>query len=225
MAEHINPEMNKEAFNCPICGAYAKQIWSYAYGYEKRHSEIHGNQKSTGNIDEFAFSRCTHCNNNSIWKLDKNALIYPKNSSRNFDLTDIPKDLADDYEEACLVISDSPKASSALSRRCLQGLLREQGFSAKSLAQEIQSAIDSKTLPSHICDSLDAIRNIGNFAAHPMKDTNSGTVVPVEPGEAEWNLDVIQSLSDFFYVQPAKMQARKDALNAKLKSIGKPEMK
>lgn len=224
MAEHVNPEMNKDAFNCPICGAYAKQIWSYASGYDKKIADI-GGQRATGNIDEFAFSRCAHCNNNSIWNLDKSSLIYPKSSTRNFDLTNIPKDLADDYEEACLVLSDSPKASSALSRRCLQGLLREQEYSAKSLAQEIQLAIDSKTLPSHICDSLEAIRNIGNFAAHTMKDTNSGAVVPVEPGEAEWNLDVIESLFDFYYIQPAKMQARKDALNEKLRSIGKPEMK
>ena len=155
MAEHINPEMNKEAFNCAICGAFAKQIWSYAYGYEKRYAEINDGQRRTGIIDEFAFSRCTHCNQNSIWRLDKNSMIYPKNTSRNFDLTKIPKDLADDYEGACLVISDSPKANSALSRRFLQGILRAQGFTAKSLAQEIQLAIDSKSLPSHICDSLD----------------------------------------------------------------------
>lgn len=225
MAEHINPEINKEAFNCPICGAFAQQEWSYGYGFDKKSAEIRGRKDWTGDIDGFAFSKCSHCENHSIWNTEKSSLIYPKNNTRNFDLTEIPKDFADDYEEACLVISDSPKASAALSRRCLQALLRDQGFVAKSLAQEIQDAIDSNKLPSHISDSLDAIRNIGNFAAHPMKDTNSGEVVPVEPGEADWNLDVLESLFDFFYIQPAKMKARKDALNAKLKSIGKPEMK
>lgn len=225
MADYVNPAYDKEAFNCPICGAYAQQHWSYAYGYDKRSSDKHGVRKNTENIDSFVFSRCSHCKNNSVWIIEKKNLIFPKNTTRNFDQTHIPKDLAEDYEEACLVLTDSPKASSALSRRCLQGLLREQGYSSKSLAQEIQLAIDSNSLPSHICDSLDAIRNIGNFAAHPMKDNNSGAVVPVEPGEAEWNLDVLESLFDFFYIQPAKMQARKDALNAKLQSIGKPEMK
>jgi hypothetical protein len=33
---------------------------------------------------------------------------------------------------------------------------------------------------------LDAIRTIGNFAAHPIKSTSSGEIVDVEPGEAEW---------------------------------------
>ena len=225
MAEHIHPEINKEAFNCAICGAFAQHEWSYGFGFDKQYAEMSGSKNWTGDITGFAFSKCSHCKNHSIWGLEKSSLIYPKNSARNFDLTQIPDELANDYEEACLVLSDSPKASSALSRRCLQSILRAQGFKHKSLAQEIQDAIDSNTLPSHISDSLDAIRNIGNFAAHPMKDTNSGAVVPVEPGEAEWNLDVIESLFDFFYVQPAKTKARRDALNAKLKSIGKPEMK
>lgn len=225
MAEHINPQINLDAFNCPICGAFAQQEWSYAKGYDKAIANIQGATKWTSNLTGFSFSQCSRCQNHSIWLNKNNSLIYPKNSMRNFDLTEIPKDLATDYEEACLVLSDSPKASAALSRRCLQSMLRVQGFESKSLAQEIQNAIDNGKLPSHIEESLDAIRNIGNFAAHPMKDTNSGEVVSVEPGEAEWNLDVIESLFDFFYLQPAKMRERKDALNAKLKAIGKPEMK
>jgi len=225
MAEYVNPRLDLEAFNCPICGAFAKQIWSYATGYDKRIMDISGIAKATFKIYGFAFSRCSHCESDSIWNIKKQILVYPKNTARNFDLTNIPQDMAEDYEEACMVIGDSPKASAALSRRCLQAILREQGFKAKSLAQEIQKVIDSKTLPSHISDSLDAIRNIGNFAAHPTKDTNSGEIVPVEPGEAEWNLDVVEALFDFYYIQPAKMKIRKDALNKKLQSAGKPKMK
>lgn len=225
MADHVNPVFDLEAFNCPTCGAYAKQTWSYATGYNKQWTDMGRGHQSTFNIDDFAFSRCTHCNHDSVWRLDKEIMVYPRTTTRNFNLAIVPKDMAADYEEALLVLNDSPKASAALSRRCLQSILRDQGFSAKSLAQEIKLAMDSKSLPSHICDSLDAIRNIGNFAAHPMKDTNSGAVVPVEPGEAEWNLDVIESLFDFYYIQPAKTQIRKDVLNAKLKSIGKPEIK
>ena len=55
MAEHINPEMNKEAFNCAICGAFAKQIWSYAYGYEKRYAEINDGQKENWNNRRISF--------------------------------------------------------------------------------------------------------------------------------------------------------------------------
>lgn len=225
MAEQIIPEFDKTAFNCPRCGAYANQEWYLANVIDKVNAEFSGRTVPKGNIDEFAFSKCVHCNCVSMWDRKKRSMVFPKANVRIFELTEIPKDLAEDYEEACLVIGDSPKASAALSRRCLQSILREQGFADKSLFNEIQKAIDSKQLPSHIAESLDALRNIGNFAAHPMKDTSSGEVLPVEPGEAEWNLETLEFLFDFFYVQPAKTKRRKDALNEKLKQAGKPEIK
>lgn len=225
MAEHVIPEFDKDAFNCPRCGAFSNQEWLLADVMDKKQAQFGGKRIMKGEISEFAFSKCVHCKKISVWGVEKKNLVYPRTNTRVFDLTEIPKDLADDYEEACLVLGDSPKASAALSRRCLQAVLREQGFSDKSLYKEIQGAIDSGKFPSHISDSLDAIRNIGNFAAHPMKDTNSGEVLPVEAGEAEWNLETLEFLFDFFYVQPARIQKRKDALNEKLKSVGKPEIK
>jgi hypothetical protein len=77
-------------------------------------------------------------------------------------------------------------------------------------------------VPSYLSDDIDAVRNIGNFAAHPIKSTRFGEIVPVEPGEAEWNLDVLAGLFDFFFVQPEKKKRRRDALNKKLKDAGKP---
>ncbi len=149
---------------------------------------------------------------------------YPSRNSRPVPV-EVPADHSTDFSEAVEVLSISPKASAALSRRCLQAVLRDQGFTQKDLAPAIQAALDSKTLPSSIADNLDAIRNIGNFAAHPLKDTNSGSIVEVEPHEAEWNLDVLEQLIDFYYVEPAKAKAKRDALNAKLQSAGKPPMK
>lgn len=150
---------------------------------------------------------------------------YPKSSSRPAAPADVPLELAEDFNEACKVLQDSPKASAALSRRCLQQLLRIQGFSQHDLAKAIDAALASKTIPGALARNLDAIRNIGNFAAHPTKDTNSGLIVEVEPEEADWNLDVLDGLFDFYYVQPAQDQAKIDALNAKLLAAGKNPMK
>lgn len=123
------------------------------------------------------------------------------------------------------MVADSPKASAALSRRCLQNLLREiGGFKSRDLNDEIQKAIDSKTLPSYIADALDAIRAVGNFAAHPIKGTSSGEVIDVEPGEAEQQLDTLELLFDFYFVQPAIAKRKKDALNAKLADAKKPPL-
>jgi hypothetical protein len=153
-------------------------------------------------------------------------LVRPKVAGRAPVPAEVPKEYADDYKEACLVLADSPKASAALSRRSLQHLLRNAAkVKHQDLYKEIQEVVDRGTLPSHIADCLDAVRHIGNFAAHPIKSTSTGEIVEVEAGEAEWNLDVLDSLFDFYFVSPAKIQARKNALNQKLSDAGKPTIK
>jgi hypothetical protein len=153
-------------------------------------------------------------------------LIRPKAISRSSIPSQIPREYAEDYQESCLVLSDSPKASAALSRRCLQHIIEEKvGIKKKNLAEEIQVLLDSKSLPSYIDESLDAVRNIGNFAAHPQKSLSTGEIVPVEAGEAEWNLEVIEMLFDFYFVKPDIAQKKKDAINAKLIDAGRPPIK
>jgi hypothetical protein len=152
--------------------------------------------------------------------------VRPFASSRPPVPPEVDELFAKDYYEACLILSFSPKASAALSRRCLQNVLREKaGVKKNDLSNEIQQILDSKFLPSHLSESIDAIRNIGNFAAHPLKSTSTGEIVDVEIGEAEWLLDVLESLFDFYFVQPAILKAKKDALNKKLSDVGKPPMK
>lgn len=153
-------------------------------------------------------------------------LIRPKGINRASVPKEVPESIANDYAEACLVLHDSPKASAALSRRSLQNLLRESaGVRKGNLANEIQEVLDSGKLPSHIADSIDAIRNIGNFSAHPLKSQSTGEIIKVEQGEAEWNLEVLEMLFDFYYVQPEKTRKRREALNSKLGEAGKPKMK
>jgi len=122
------------------------------------------------------------------------------------------------------MLPDSPKASAALSRRCLQALLREKGGTkSKDLSGQIDEVLDK--LPRPIAEEVDAVRHIGNFSAHAIKSQSTGEIVPVEPGEAEWTLDVLDALFDWYYVQPKKQEARRAALDAKLEDAGKPPMK
>ena len=158
--------------------------------------------------------------------VEKNILVRPKGINRSPCPPEIPDGFATDYREACLVVADSAKASAALSRRCMQHILREKaGIRHSDLATEIQECLDKRVFPTYIADSLDAVRNIGNFASHPIKTKSTGEIVDVEPGEAEWNLDVLEALFDFFFVGPAKVKAKKEALNKKLDDAGKPPMK
>jgi hypothetical protein len=153
-------------------------------------------------------------------------LVRPKGTNRPPVAVEVPKKFADDYVESCLVIADSPKAAAALGRRCLQNLLREvAGVRPGNLADEIQQVIDSGKLPSDLNESIDAVRNIGNFAAHPTKSQRSGEIMDVEPNEADWTLDVLEELFDFYFVRPAQRQKKRDSLNQKLAAAGKPAMK
>lgn len=159
-------------------------------------------------------------------QLPEDRLCYPQGTARSPLSKDVPNSFAIDYIEACLVLTTSPKASAALSRRCVQSIIREQlGIKRRDLSAEIEALIESKQLPTYLTDDIDAIRNIGNFAAHPMKSTNTGEVIQVEPGEAEWLLDVLESLFAFYFVQPAEARRKREALNAKLADAGKPAMK
>ena len=166
-----------------------------------------------------------------VTKIDKNdrteITAYPTKAATRPVPPEVDAAFANDFKEACLVIGDSEKASAALSRRCLQKLLIEKAGAKEKAAldSQIQEVINSGTLPSHLTEAIDAIRNIGNFALHPIKSTQTGEVIDVETGEAEWLLDTLEGLFDFYFVQPATLGKKRDALNKKLKEAGKSELK
>ena len=143
----------------------------------------------------------------------------PCDWSRQIFLTSSPRILL----RHCAVLDVSPKASAALSRRLLQRTLHER-FSTNrpNLQQEILEFISTLNPPSHLAQQLDAIRSVGNFAAHPIKDTTTGAITDVEEGEAELLIETLESLFDYSFVQPAKWSATKAAINAKLSAAGKP---
>jgi len=68
----------------------------------------------------------------------------------------VPKPILDDYNEACLIVDLSPKASATLSRRCLQGILRDfWGVKPGNLVKEIDQ-IKDKTDPL-TWDAIDSV--------------------------------------------------------------------
>ena len=160
------------------------------------------------------------------WIRKDSRYVYPKaiqNQPLPIEVNDLV--VVSDYNEASLVLTDSPKSSAALTRRCLQYILREKvGTTKKDLADQIQEVIDKKMLPTEIAEGLDTVRNIGNFAAHPQKSKSTGEIIDVEPHEAEWNMEILYDLIDYVYVRPIRFQNKKDSFNQKLKEVGKPEM-
>ena len=164
-------------------------------------------------------------NNGPIFGNDQFA-AYPRAASLRPVPAQVPDPYKQDFVEACAVLPLSAKASAALSRRNMQAILRDEvGTKSKDLHDQIEEVIATGKLPSHISEGLHAVRNIGNFAAHPTKSKSTGEIVDVEPGEAEWNLDVLEFLFDFYFVQPVLAAKRKAAINKKLQDAGKPPIK
>jgi hypothetical protein len=161
---------------------------------------------------------------NLLW-----AQVFPVGANRGPVPEEVPERTAKDYLEACNVLPISAKASVALSRRCLQHMLRSHGYTAKDLAKEIDLLLNEtdplKALPIRLRETIDAIRNFGNFAAHLNEDKATLEIIDVEPHEADWCLETIEELFEHFYVGPAIAAAKKAALNAKLASGGKPQAK
>ena len=223
--------------NCPYCG-----IRFTLEGVNADHSFPHfgrlpfpggGSSHDEGDKQYSITShKCPDCRGQIMWLNElgrtesgepdvvATTLLFPKHPFKQLP-AGVPEKVAADFREANDTLPLSPKASAALSRRCLQKLIREtEGIVENTLFAEVGKLLKTNKLPKTLADDLDAIRVVGNFAAHPIKDVNTGEIVEVEPGEAEWTLNVLEDLLLFYFVQEAKSAARRDALNKKLKDSG-----
>ena len=81
-------------------------------------------------------------------------LAHPQFAGRKIVGDAVPETLKADYIEACNVLSVSPIASAALSRRILEAILHHQGYVAGSLGNKIDAVLcetsPDKTLPTSV---------------------------------------------------------------------------
>lgn len=105
----------------------------------------------------------------------------------------------------------SPKASATLSRRCLQGIIRDfWQVKPGRLVDEID-AIQDRVDPL-TWGAIDALRKLGNIGAHMEKDINF--IVDVDSDEAELLIGLVETLLRDWYVQREERKQRMDALIA-----------
>jgi hypothetical protein len=143
-----------------------------------------------------------------IGDLIKRWQLVPQSSAKSFP-DYIPNAIRSDYDEACLVRDLSPKASATLSRRCLQGILRDfWKVKPGRLVVEIESIKDK--IDPLVWDSIDTVRKIGNIGAHMEKDIN--VMVDVEPEEAELLLGLIEMLLREWYVLREERKKRLEGI-------------
>jgi Domain of unknown function (DUF4145) len=137
----------------------------------------------------------------------------------------VPQAIRDDYVEACKIRDLSPKASATLSRRCLQGMIRDFWKIVKArLIDEIEALEDK--IDAQTWAAIDAVRKIGNIGAHMEKDIN--IMVDVDPNEAQVLIELIELLVKDWYVvrhdreerlkNIVKIKDQKDAAKAAAKA-------
>jgi len=151
-------------------------------------------------------------------------MLKPQSNAKPFP-SYIPTVIRNDYKEACLILDLSPKASATLSRRCLQGIIRDfWGIAKKNLFEEINAL--KGNIESDTWDAIDAVRSIGNIGAHMEKDIN--LIIDVEPKEASLLVGLIEILFRDWYISRHERQQHLKAIvkaaedKKKVKSKKKP---
>ena len=163
MATNIKyPKLKESAYNCPLCGAYAKQHWFIASKGTKDSSS--SRILLNGTIYNTNISQCDHCGEHSFWLGAK--MIYPYSGTAPLPNPDLPDDIKDDYTEARNIIELSPRGAVALLRLAIQKLCVHLGESGKNINTDIGNLV-TNGLPSKMQKALDSVRVVGNNAVHP----------------------------------------------------------
>ena len=147
----------------------------------------------------------------------------------------VPAVLTEDYQEACKIRDLSPKASATLSRRCLQGMIRDFcGISKSTLFAEIDELRTReatggapKGVTIETIEAIDAVRTIGNIGAHMEKDIS--VIVDVDPGEAQALIELLELLFEEWYIARHSREQKLQRIQAiaaekaQLKLAGPPQ--
>lgn len=194
-------------FKCPYCSEVmpvtkdTTSQFKLAYeGFDQGPYMNGGYYHSTCNV---IFFKCPSCGEYTIsiqgmgdMVQDVDVKVKPQSTAIQFP-DYIPKAIRQDYEEACSIVDLSPKASATLSRRCLQGMIRDFfEIEETNLAKAIQ-ALEGK-IPAPQWRVIDGVRRIGNIGAHMEKDIN--LIVDIEPNEAQKLIKLIEHLLEPWYI-------------------------
>jgi hypothetical protein len=136
----------------------------------------------------------------------------------------VPDPFRTDYVEAASILDLSPRMSAVLSRRILGDLLEKYaGQTQFSLASRIDKFIADPAQPGYIKENLHHFREIADFGAHTQKDEQQ-EIIDVNRDEAEWTLDILDSLFDHFIVAPERNRAIREAMDKKIKAAGRKQI-
>jgi len=146
------------------------------------------------NVHNLFISVCFNCNRIAVWVNDK--LIFPALRMGPDPNSDMPLEIADDFQEARAILNLSPRGSAALLRLCVQKLCVALGEKGKNIDDDIAKLV-KKGLNPLVQKALDIVRVIGNEAVHPglidLKD---------DPDTANRLFDLVNAICDQMISHP-----------------------
>ncbi|MCR8697523.1 DUF4145 domain-containing protein [Campylobacter sp. LMG 7929] len=187
MNKYIKPFFKGKAFNCPHCRAYSSMQWD---DFLERNIL---NTITIKQVEGYSFfeSTCYLCKRSVIWYLkDENPKIFFPREVAIPPEENMPENVKEIYEEASLVLGDSPRASCALLRLALQELMKYlkeniqiyNGLKNRNINEDIKEIINIGNFYQEQKESLEeamnSIRLIGNKASHPSElDINDNSEI------------------------------------------------
>ena len=146
--------------------------------------------------------------------------VRPASASRPRLSDDVPAEYADEHLVAAQILAYSPEASAAIGRRLLHRFLADKvGAGSGELAGQIRQTAGSPELPQYLEDALQTYARVARLESGSVKSLYPEALTPVEPGEAEWLLDMLQPLFELYFVQPARLRRMQNALEEKVGPI------
>lgn len=192
-----SPAPNKSAFDCPLCGVYAKQTWC-----EGRGAMVSGAVRI---LDGFTFAFCSHCDGASAWHGDE--LIYPKGFRLGSPAPDeTPPNVRALYDEAREVATTSPRSAAALLRLALQHLVDDLVPGPGNIDSKIGWLVASDLDP-RVQQAMDTLRVVGNNAVHPGQ-----IEIDDDPSLVPSLFDLLVLVVDHLIVRPAEVERLYDSL-------------
>lgn len=156
MTPYTPPAPGLKAFNCALCGTFAKQTWYSAARYL---SGGGGNY-----IENYYVVHCGHCEKHAVWVDEK--MVYPFTGTAPLPNVDMPEDVKQDYQEARSISMISPRGAAALLRLAIQKLCKHLGQSGENINSDIAGLVRNG-LSTKLQQALDSVRVVGNNAVHP----------------------------------------------------------
>lgn len=225
---------------CPTCTENTPDAWKPLWVINDDNSRTHGLRRGHAGLIQVA-PDWMHCANNKCGELvirvhqtthtpgqgeaaTVSWFACPRTAQRPIDPV-VQGNYRRDYQEAAAILDTSPRMSAVLSRRILADLLRHYaGQDQYRLPEQIDAFRADTAHPSHVRQPLHHLREIADFGAHTQTDDQT-QIIDVGKEEAEWTLDIIDRLFDYFIVSPEKDKNLYESMDRQLEQAGRKPIK